>query len=88
MLSKETTAQPGALPQIEALEWHAYRGGSYDGFEEMGFTLLFGFLLTPILALFTLAVMRGRWPRSSRPLHPTGGPVGTGRPASVGARVR
>ena len=88
MLSKETAAQPvilspsgevtqwrepSALPQIEALQWQSYRGGSYDGFEEVGFTFLGALLLTPILALFTLALMRVRQPPSNRPLQPTSG---------------
>jgi hypothetical protein len=47
-VSKETTAQP----QIEALWWQAYRGASYDGFEEMGFTFAGGLVLTPCLAFF------------------------------------
>ena len=53
-LSKETPAHPG---QIEALQWQSYRGGSYDGFEEMGFTFLGTLLLAPGLARCTLVLM-------------------------------
>ena len=62
-VSKEMTAQP----QIEALWWQAYRGGSYDGFEEAGFTCAGTLALTPFLALFTprLKAVRRRLPRSS-----------------------
>ena len=62
-VSKEMTAQP----QIEALWWQAYRGGSYDGFEEAGFTFAGTLVLTPFLALFTprLKAVRRRLPRSS-----------------------
>jgi len=75
ILSKETTAQPEGLsstgvvtrwrhpsdrPQIETLRWHAYRGGSYDGLEEVGFTFLGTLLFTPPLALFALALVRRR----------------------------
>ena len=51
--------------QVEMLQWHAYRGGSYDGFEEGGFTLLGTLLLTPLLALVIQATMRRRL-RSAR----------------------
>jgi hypothetical protein len=36
-------------PYVDSLRWHAYRGGSYDGFEELGFTLLGTLVLTPIV---------------------------------------
>jgi hypothetical protein len=42
-VSKERTARP----QIEALWWQAYRGASYDGFEEMGFPFAGDVILTP-----------------------------------------
>ena len=62
-VSKEMTAQP----QIEALWWQVYRGGSYNGFEEAGFTFAGTLVLTPVLALFTprLKAVRRRLPRSS-----------------------
>ena len=50
-----------------ALWWQAYSGGSYDGFEEAGFTFAGTLVLTPFLAFFTprLKSVRRRLPRSS-----------------------
>jgi hypothetical protein len=85
MLSKEPALQPAAPSkpadtspwrdwhdgvQIETLEWDAYRGGSYDGFEEIGFTLLGTVLLTPA-SIFALGRLRGRVTPSNTRLHPT-----------------
>lgn len=93
-LSKETTEQPeiytnktgevmrwrppSPRPRVERLRWHTYRGGSYNGFEEGGFTLIGTLAVAPILARALPRVKRRlrRSPSSNPSLGQTGGTLG------------